>query len=80
MHGWPLACLTRATENLTDHREERVGPADFEILKVLGTGGKLTTDTLFMLAAYGKAYKGAGTVLKRLDEVRMRGRKRSMLG
>lgn len=33
-----------------------------------------------LLAAYGKSYKGANVVLKRLDGVRMRGRKKSMLG
>ena len=32
------------------------------------------------LAAYGKSYKGGNIVLKRLADVRMRGRKRSMLG
>lgn len=33
-----------------------------------------------VLAAYGKSFKGAGVVLKKLEDVRMRGRKRSMLG
>lgn len=33
-----------------------------------------------VLEAYGKSYKGAKSVLKRLEGVRMRGRKRSMLG
>lgn len=33
-----------------------------------------------VLKAYGESYKGAKMVLKRLEEVRMRGRKRSMLG
>lgn len=33
-----------------------------------------------VLRAYGESYKGAGVVLKKLEEVRMRGRKRSMLG
>ncbi|KZM22361.1 Non-specific serine/threonine protein kinase [Ascochyta rabiei] len=33
-----------------------------------------------VLAAYGKSYKGAKSVLKRLEGVRLRGRKRSMLG
>ncbi|KAM3082596.1 serine/threonine-protein kinase bud32 [Clarireedia jacksonii] len=33
-----------------------------------------------VLSAYGKSYKGALAVLKKLEEVRMRGRKRSMLG
>lgn len=33
-----------------------------------------------VLQAYGESYKGAKMVLKRLEEVRMRGRKRSMLG
>ncbi|KAI9643818.1 serine/threonine-protein kinase bud32 [Ciborinia camelliae] len=33
-----------------------------------------------VLNAYGTSYKGAQVVLKKLEEVRMRGRKRSMLG
>lgn len=33
-----------------------------------------------VLNVYGQSYKGAKVVLKRLEEVRMRGRKRSMLG
>lgn len=33
-----------------------------------------------VLRAYGESYKGGRVVLKRLEEVRMRGRKRSMLG
>jgi TP53 regulating kinase-like protein len=33
-----------------------------------------------VLRVYGGSYKGAKVVLKRLEEVRMRGRKRSMLG
>ncbi len=33
-----------------------------------------------VLGAYGGFYKGGKVVLKRLEEVRMRGRKRSMLG
>lgn len=33
-----------------------------------------------VLMAYGESYKGAKVVLKRLEEVRMRGRKKSMIG
>jgi len=33
-----------------------------------------------LLVAYGKSFKGGNVVLKKLEEVRMRGRKRSMLG
>jgi TP53 regulating kinase-like protein len=33
-----------------------------------------------VLKAYGESFKGAKIVLKRLEDVRMRGRKRSMLG
>ncbi|KAL8907664.1 MAG: hypothetical protein Q9171_005757, partial [Xanthocarpia ochracea] len=33
-----------------------------------------------VLTAYGESYKGAKVVLKRLEEVRMRGRKKSMIG
>ncbi len=33
-----------------------------------------------LLRAYGESFKGANVVLKKLEDVRMRGRKRSMLG
>lgn len=33
-----------------------------------------------VLRAYGESYKGAKVVLKRLEDVRMRGRKKSMIG
>ncbi|KAK3715987.1 serine/threonine-protein kinase bud32 [Vermiconidia calcicola] len=33
-----------------------------------------------VLEAYGKSYKGAKTTLRRLEDVRMRGRKKSMVG
>ncbi|KAI9813475.1 MAG: serine/threonine-protein kinase bud32 [Pycnora praestabilis] len=33
-----------------------------------------------VIKVYGQSYKGAGVVLKKLEEVRMRGRKKSMLG
>jgi len=33
-----------------------------------------------VLRAYGESFKGAPVVLKRLEDVRMRGRKKSMLG
>lgn len=33
-----------------------------------------------VLSAYGKSFKGGNVVLKKLEEVRMRGRKKSMLG
>lgn len=33
-----------------------------------------------ILTAYGKSFKGGNTVLKKLEDVRMRGRKRSMIG
>ncbi|KAL3482208.1 kinase-like domain-containing protein [Aspergillus californicus] len=33
-----------------------------------------------VLAGYRESYKGAGSALKRLEDVRMRGRKRSMIG
>ena len=41
-----------------------------------------TAENLFqeVLKAYGTSYKGAKIVLKKLEEVRMRGRKRSMIG
>ena len=39
-------------------------------------------ETLFgaVLSEYGKSFKGANVVLRKLEEVRMRGRKRSMIG
>ena len=33
-----------------------------------------------VLGEYGRSFKGAAVVLRRLEDVRMRGRKRSMLG
>ena len=41
-----------------------------------------TAESLFkdVLKAYGTSYKGSSIVLKKLEEVRMRGRKRSMIG
>ena len=33
-----------------------------------------------VLEAYGQSYKGANVVIKKLEDVRMRGRKRSMIG
>jgi TP53 regulating kinase-like protein len=33
-----------------------------------------------VLVGYRESYKGAGPALKRLEDVRMRGRKRSMIG
>lgn len=33
-----------------------------------------------LLHAYGTSFKGAGVVLRRLEDVRMRGRKKSMIG
>lgn len=41
-----------------------------------------TAEDLFqkVLKAYGSSYNGAHVVLRRLEDVRMRGRKRSMLG
>jgi TP53 regulating kinase-like protein len=33
-----------------------------------------------LLEAYGKSFKQGPSVLKKLEDVRMRGRKRSMLG
>ena len=35
---------------------------------------------VLVLRAYGESYKGAKVVLKRLEDVRMRGRKKSMIG
>ena len=34
-----LCGTAHCAENLTEHKEEHVGPQDFEILSVLGTGG-----------------------------------------
>lgn len=41
-----------------------------------------TVEDLFheVLVAYGKSFSGAKVVLKKLEDVRMRGRKRSMVG
>ncbi|KAI4253064.1 MAG: hypothetical protein LQ352_003932 [Teloschistes flavicans] len=44
------------------------------------THPELEEDFKQVLEAYGKSYKGARVVLKKLEEVRMRGRKKSMIG
>lgn len=44
------------------------------------THPELEEDFKIVLEAYGKSHKGARVVLKKLEEVRMRGRKKSMIG
>ncbi|KAL9581993.1 MAG: hypothetical protein Q9212_003565 [Teloschistes hypoglaucus] len=44
------------------------------------THPELEEDFKMVLEAYGKSHKGARVVLKKLEEVRMRGRKKSMIG
>lgn len=44
------------------------------------THPEVEKDFAHLLQAYGESYKGGKTVLKRLEDVRMRGRKKSMLG
>lgn len=44
------------------------------------THPEVEEDFTHLLQAYGESYKGGKIVLKRLEDVRMRGRKKSMLG
>lgn len=44
------------------------------------THPELEEEFKMVLEAYGKSHKGARVVLKKLEEVRMRGRKKSMIG
>ncbi|TQS35112.1 hypothetical protein Golomagni_04476 [Golovinomyces magnicellulatus] len=55
---------------------------DLYVLERAFSSSHPQTGTIFneLLLVYGKSYKGANQVLKKLEEVRMRGRKRSMLG
>jgi TP53 regulating kinase-like protein len=55
---------------------------DFYVLERAFGSTHPRAESLFggVLKAYEKSFKGAGGVLKKLEEVRMRGRKRSMLG
>ncbi|MCJ1351642.1 MAG: TP53 regulating kinase [Icmadophila ericetorum] len=67
-----------AVQTLQD--EDRA--VDLYVLERALTSTHPTAEDLFqeLLEAYGGSYKGANVALKKLVEVRMRGRKRSMLG
>eukprot|EP00128_Syssomonas_multiformis_P009470 Colp12_sorted_trinity150504_noHs@17526 len=55
---------------------------DLYVLERAFTSTHPQLDNMFaaVLVTYSKQWKGAGQVLKKLDEVRMRGRKKSMVG
>lgn len=67
-----------ATQSLQD--EDKA--VDLYVLERAFGSTHPTAENLFqeILRAYGVSYKGAQVVLKRLEDVRMRGRKRNMLG
>lgn len=69
---------SQSTQNLQD--EDRA--VDLYVLERAFAATHPEAEPLFgeVLAAYGESFKGAGAVLKRLEDVRLRGRKRSMLG
>lgn len=62
------------------HEEDRA--VDLYVLERAFGSTHPRTENFFseVLQAYRESFKGAGTVLRRLEEVRMRGRKRSMVG
>ncbi|OAA43273.1 Kinase-associated endopeptidase 1, Bud32 [Metarhizium rileyi] len=62
------------------HEEERA--VDLYVLERAFSSTHPRAECLFgeLLDAYGGCFKQAATVLKKLEDVRMRGRKRSMLG
>jgi len=67
-----------ATQSLQD--EDRA--VDLYVLERAFAATHPVAEPLFreVLRVYGESYKGAKVVLRRLEDVRMRGRKRSMLG
>lgn len=69
---------SHSTQNLQD--EDRA--VDLYVLERAFAATHPTAEPLFkeVLKAYGESFKGAKAVLKRLEDVRLRGRKRSMLG
>ena len=62
------------------HEEDRA--VDLYVLERAFGSTHPQAENLFheVLKVYGQSYKNAKTVLKRLEEVRMRGRKKSMIG
>jgi TP53 regulating kinase-like protein len=69
---------SHSTQNLQD--EDRA--VDLYVLERAFAATHPAAEPLFkeVLKAYGESFKGAKAVLKRLEDVRLRGRKRSMLG
>jgi TP53 regulating kinase-like protein len=69
---------SHSTQNLQD--EDRA--VDLYVLERAFAATHPAAEPLFkeVLKAYGESFKGARAVLKRLEDVRLRGRKRSMLG
>ncbi|KAF2817582.1 kinase-like protein [Mytilinidion resinicola] len=67
-----------ATQSIQD--EDRA--VDLYVLERAFAATHPVAEPLFqeVLRTYGESYKGAKVVLRRLEDVRMRGRKRSMLG
>ncbi|KAF2452160.1 kinase-like protein [Karstenula rhodostoma CBS 690.94] len=69
---------SHSTQNLQD--EDRA--VDLYVLERAFAATHPKAEPLFkdVLSAYGESFKGARAVLKKLEDVRLRGRKRSMLG
>lgn len=69
---------SHSTQNMQD--EDRA--VDLYVLERAFAATHPAAEPLFqeVLRSYGESFKGANTVLRRLEDVRLRGRKRSMLG
>ncbi|RKF81216.1 EKC/KEOPS complex subunit BUD32 [Golovinomyces cichoracearum] len=78
--GGDIILIDFGLSNQSSQDEDRA--VDLYVLERAFSSSHPQTGTIFneLLLVYGKSYKGANQVLKKLEEVRMRGRKRSMLG
>ncbi|PVI05245.1 kinase-like protein [Periconia macrospinosa] len=68
--------------HMVPHSADEEGAVDLYVLERAFSATHPAAEPLFaeVLKAYGQSWKGAKGVLKRLEDVRLRGRKRSMLG
>lgn len=68
--------------HMAPHSADEEGAVDLYVLERAFAATHPAAESLFaeVLKTYGQSWKGAKGVLKRLEDVRLRGRKRSMLG
>ncbi|KAF1962162.1 serine/threonine-protein kinase bud32 [Byssothecium circinans] len=68
--------------HIPSHATDEEGAVDLYVLERAFAATHPAAEPLFkeVLRAYGESWKGAKGVLKKLEDVRLRGRKRSMLG